>query len=61
MGVVNTSKPSGGQNPPKYEPPMCKTQVQKDSTLKWEKNVTLENPDKGIKETTTLSPTEVLP
>ena len=60
VGVVNTSKPAGGENPPTNKPTTDKTQVQQESPHKHERE-TLEHPDKEIKETTSLSPTELLP
>ena len=58
---MNTSKPTGGENPPKKEPPTGKTQVQQENPHKQEKRATLQHPDKEIKETTPLNPTEPLP
>ena len=61
VGVVHTNKPTGGENPPKKEPPTGKTQVQQENPHKQEKRATLQHPDKEVKETTPLSPTELLP
>ena len=40
VGIVNTSKPAGGDSPPTKEPPMGKTQVQQESPHKQKKGQT---------------------
>ena len=61
VGIVSNSKATGVGNPPTKEPPMGTTEVQQESIHKWKKRTTLEHADKEIKETTPLSPTELLP
>ena len=56
VGVVNTSEPAGRENPSTKEPPINKAQQKRENTQS-EERVTLEHPDKEIKETTPLSPT----
>ena len=60
MGVVNTSKPTLGEDPPTKELPMSKTKYNKKATSN-RKRATLDHPDKEIKETASLSLTDPLP
>ena len=56
---MNIRKLAGGDNPPTKEPPTGKDQTIRHPT-QMEERATLEHPDKEIKETTPLSPIELL-
>ena len=59
---MNTSKPTGGENPPTKESPRGKPKYNKRAhSNEKKKPATLEHLDKEIKETTPLSPTEFHP
>ena len=55
---MNISIPAGGEKPPTKEPPKGKNPSTTRKSTQTEERANLEHPDKEIKETTSLSPTE---
>ena len=53
--------PSGGENPPTKESPKGKNPSTTRKSTQTEERANLEHPDKEIKETTPLNPTELSP
>ena len=58
---MNTDIPAGRENPPTKEPPTGKNPSTTREPTQTKETATLEHPDKEIKETTPLNPTEFLP
>ena len=61
VGAVNSSIPAGGEKPPTKEPPKGKNSSTTREATQTEERAKLECPDKEIKETTPLNPTEFQP
>ena len=61
VGVVSTSKTTGGENPTTKEPPMGKNPSTTREPIQTEERATLGHSDKEIKETTALNLIQLLP
>ena len=60
VGIVHTNIPAEGENSPTKEPPMGENTSTTRQPTQTEERANLEHPDKEIKETAALIPTELL-